>query len=99
MIRREHTSNPNTVLIAFEYPAATRARQVHLVGDFNEWDELATPMGKDKRTGIWTVQLELARGREYQFRYLVDQSIWHNDWHADRFVPNIHGSDNSVVSA
>jgi 1,4-alpha-glucan branching enzyme len=67
------------------------------VGDFNDWNETATPMMRDLSAGLWRVRLELDRGREYQFRYLVDGSTWHNDWHADRYVPNIHGSDNSVV--
>jgi hypothetical protein len=28
----------------------------------------------------------------------VDQKSWHNDWHADRYIPNIHGSDNSIIA-
>ena len=79
--------------------AAVRARTVHLVGDFNDWNETSTPMTLDKRAGTWSVRLELDKGTDYQFRYLVNQLNWHNDWHADRYVPNIHGSDNSVISA
>ena len=39
----------------------------------------------------------LPKGNEYQFRYLVNGRDWHNDWHADKYVPNKYGSDNSVV--
>ncbi len=51
--------------------------------------------GRDDPT--WHITLELDQGREYQFRYLVNGTDWHNDWHADKYVPNRFGSDNSVV--
>lgn len=71
-------------------------KTVHLVGDFNEWDEKATPLEKKPKSYQATIDLEL--GREYQFRYLVNGDQWHNDWHADRYVPNPFSGDNSVVS-
>jgi hypothetical protein len=43
------------------------------------------------------VTLELAPGKAYQFRYLLDGDRWENDWRADRYVPNPYGGDNSVV--
>ena len=98
MIKKETSPNGGKIYVTFEYPAATRAASVHLVGDFNRWDEQATAMQRDGRAGVWRVRLELDKGREYQFRYLVDSVSWHNDWHADRYVPNIHGSDNSVIT-
>lgn len=98
MIIKGASPNNGKIYVTFEYPAAARAVSVHLVGDFNRWDEQATAMQRDSRTGVWRVRLELDKGRDYQFRYLVDGGSWHNDWHADRYVPNIHGSDDSVVS-
>jgi 1,4-alpha-glucan branching enzyme len=69
---------------------------VYLVGDFNDWDEEATPM-KRQKDGSFQIALELDKEREYQFRYLVNGSEWHNDWQADRYVPNPFSGDNSVV--
>lgn len=69
---------------------------VHLVGDFNEWDEKATPLEKKPKSYRVTVDLDLEK--EYQFRYLINGDQWHNDWHADRYVPNPFSGDNSVVS-
>lgn len=97
MLRKEPSGNASTVLVTFEFPAAFWAREVHLVGDFNGWDEEATPLKLNKGGGVWRARLELKKGREYQFRYLVNRAEWHNDWHADRYVPNLYGSDNSVV--
>jgi 1,4-alpha-glucan branching enzyme len=97
MIKKDPSIHSGKVRVTFEYPGASRTSSVHLVGDFNGWNETATPMMRKGRGDIWKVQMELNKGQEYQFRYLVDQTSWHNDWHADRYVPNIHGSDNSVV--
>jgi len=77
--------------------AVSKAKKVALVGDFNEWDENATLMKKQKDGGF-SVTLNLEQGREYQFRYLIDDSTWENDWCADKYVPSSLGdADNSVV--
>jgi hypothetical protein len=50
------------------------------------------------KNGKFKVTLDLEPNREYQFRYLVNGSQWHNDWDADRYVANPFSGDNSVVS-
>jgi 1,4-alpha-glucan branching enzyme len=67
-----------------------------IVGDFNKWDTKATPL-KRMRNGDFSVTLELEKGREYRFRYLIDNVKWENDWHADKYLPNAFGCDDSVV--
>jgi 1,4-alpha-glucan branching enzyme len=76
---------------------ATKADSAFLVGDFNNWDESATPMTKLK-SGTYKVTLNLESDREYQFRYLLNGNQWHNDWDADRYVANPSSGDNSVIS-
>ncbi len=70
-------------------------QSAYLVGDFNEWDETATPLKKIK--GVWKTTLQLEKDQEFQFRYLINGTKWHNDWEADRYVPNNVDGDNSVV--
>jgi hypothetical protein len=42
--------------------------------------------------------LDLEPGREYQFRYLLDEKIWGNDSDADKLVSSPYGdSENSVI--
>jgi 1,4-alpha-glucan branching enzyme len=85
--------------VTFQLPevAAVDAKTVHLVGDFNNWSIYANPM-KRLKSGHYTVKLELEPGREYQFRYLIDESKWENDWNADKYVTSPYGdSDNSVI--
>jgi 1,4-alpha-glucan branching enzyme len=85
--------------VTFRLPriAAPDAEAVSIVGEFNGWDIHASPMKKLKN-GDFTITLDLQPGREYQFRYLIDDSVWENDWNADRYVRSPYGdSDNSVV--
>ena len=96
MLKKRYLKSRPVCKVKFYLPAAIQAETVHLVGDFNDWDEQTTVMEKLK-DGRFTVELELDTGREYQFRYLVDQNEWHNDWEADRYAPNPFSGDNSVV--
>ncbi len=76
--------------------AANGAKKVQLVGEFNKWDKNATPMKKQK-TGEFATTIDLETGKEYQFRYVINDEKWINDQEADKFVPNGTGDDNSVV--
>ncbi len=98
-IKKEYFKSRKTCKVTFRLPkiAATDAKSVCIVGDFNNWNLYANPMKKLKN-GNYTVTLELKPGREYQFRYLIDESKWENDWNADKYVKSPYGdSDNSVV--
>jgi 1,4-alpha-glucan branching enzyme len=85
--------------VTFRLPkeAAFDAEHVTLVGEFNGWDGKATPMQKLK-SGDFTVTVELDSGKDYRFRYLIEGARWENDWRADRYEPNPHGGDDSIVS-
>ena len=89
-------SSENQVLVTFSLPASVQGETVYLVGDFNNWDEKSHLMTR-KDDGSFELALPLDKGREYQFRYLVNNNEWHNDWKADRYVPNPYSGDNSVV--
>lgn len=77
---------------------AKNAQLVRLVGEFNGWDKTAPPMRRLKN-GMFTATVELEAGKEYQFRYLLDDQSWENDWAADAYVPSKASfEENSVVS-
>ncbi|MFQ5542897.1 MAG: isoamylase early set domain-containing protein [Nitrospiria bacterium] len=85
--------------VKFELPkeATENASRVLLLGDFNNWDANTIPMKRLKKGGF-TSTVNLPSGKEYQFKYLIDEGTWENDWKADKYVPNSYGdSDNSVV--
>ncbi|MDR4498387.1 MAG: isoamylase early set domain-containing protein [Candidatus Scalindua sp.] len=98
-IRKEYLNNANLCRVTFKLSkeAAKGAESVYIAGDFNNWDISANPMTKTE-SGDYTARLDLETGREYQFRYLIDESRWENDWNADRYVKSCYGDcDNSVV--
>jgi len=97
MLKKQYLKSKPICKVTFYTPAAIEAESVYLVGDFNDWDESETPM-KQLKDGRFSVTLSLDTGQEYQFRYLIDKSEWHNDWEADKYVPNPFSGDNSVVS-
>lgn len=73
------------------------ARKARILGDFNRWSPSACPM-KRLKNGAFTATLDLEKGREYQFRYLLDKHHWANEAEADREVPTPYGdSTNSVI--
>jgi 1,4-alpha-glucan branching enzyme len=85
--------------VTFELPAqaVNGAAKVTLMGDFNGWDPVTTPLKRHK-DGAYRLILDLPRDQEYQFRYLIDGERWENDWEADNYLPNPTGdSENSVV--
>ena len=97
MLKKRFLKSKNRVQVTFYTAEAVNAQGVCLVGDFNGWDETAAPM-KPLKDGRFKIVLELEPESEYEFRYLVDGEEWHNDWEAERYVPNPHGSDNCVVT-
>lgn len=97
MIYKAASSIPDHVQVTFELPACIWADRIFLVGDFNAWNESATPMHQD-RDGVWRAAIDLPYGSRCEFRYLIDGQ-WKTDYHADGFTANAYGSDNSIVEA
>ena len=72
------------------------ANTIHIVGEFNDWNETANPLKKFKN-GNFKITLDLVKGKKYQFKYLVDGSTWINDGNADLYLPNTFSGENSVI--
>ncbi len=98
-IKKEYLKSKKLCKVTFRLPsiAVSNAKSACIVGDFNNWSLYANPMKKLK-SGDCTITLELKSGREYQFRYLINETRWENDWNADKYVKSPYGdSDNSVI--
>ncbi|MBI4699441.1 MAG: PilZ domain-containing protein [Nitrospirae bacterium] len=97
-ISKQYLKTRPVCKVTFRLPkeAAAEAKFVALVGEFNNWDQIGIPMKRSKN-GDFTVTLDLAAGREYRFKYLIDGTRWENDWKADKYIPNEFGIDDSVV--
>ncbi|BBO84811.1 isoamylase early set domain-containing protein [Desulfosarcina ovata] len=99
-LKKQYLKKSVRCKVTFRLPkaAAATAKTVHIVGEFNDWSTVRTPM-KRLKNGEFKVVVDLVPGREYQFRYLIDQTVWENDWEADRYVKSDFGDcENSVVA-
>lgn len=77
---------------------AKNADKVRIIGDFNDWDESAEPMKKLK-DGSFSAKMDLPTDSQYQFRYLLDDKEWENDWSADEYIASpVSLEENSVIS-
>jgi hypothetical protein len=70
-------------------------KSLSLVGQFNDWDESATPMTEVSK-GVWTVSLALRPG-VYEYQFIVDGTKRETDPSMPK-VQSDFGSPNSVVT-
>ena len=99
-LKKQYLKKNGQCKVTFRLPkaAAPEAKTVHIVGEFNNWSTVGTPMQRLK-SGEFKAVVALAPGRDYQFRYLIDQTLWENDWEADHYVISAYGDcENSVVT-
>jgi hypothetical protein len=75
---------------------APHARDVAVVGDFNDWDATVTPMQRTPTGGTWSVTVPLTPGRHI-YSFVVDGSTWVPDPAAPLAPDDGFGGSNSVV--
>ena len=80
----------------FDLTLPSSAREVALVGDFNGWDEHATPMVRRPNDGAWSAQVPLPPGR-HVYAFVVDGKKWLVDPLAPQVPDDGYGPANAVV--
>lgn len=98
MIKKSFVKSKKQYKVTFEVPVEQlgKGRDVRVLGNFNgwSWDKgLAMTNGK----GTYKADVTLAAG-EYQFRYLVDNQEWKNDWEAQGYTSSGYNSDNCLFT-
>jgi 1,4-alpha-glucan branching enzyme len=100
-IIKEYLKEKNLCRVTFRCSriAAPDAKNVSVVGDFNDWNVYAHRMRR-LSNGDFAITLKLRPGREYEFQYLIDGMKWENDRNADKYVKSPYGEGEiSVVVA
>ncbi|MDM8528016.1 isoamylase early set domain-containing protein [Anaerolineales bacterium HSG24] len=102
MIKKRFFKTKDHCKVTFELPEGqlpegVEVEKINLVGDFNDWNQEATPLRKLKG-GTWKEIVELDINKEYNFRYVVNDDIWYNDPEADGYVSGDQGSENCIVN-
>ncbi len=82
--------------VTFTVDPRAGAQTAALCGEWNDWSADAGVMQRDAEGGF-SLTVDLAPGRAYRFRYLLDGDRWDNDWTADAYVRNDFAGDDSVV--
>lgn len=78
----------------FKLTLPSTASEVAIVGDFNGWDEHATPMVRDG--GAWSVSVPLAPGR-HVYAFVIDGTRWLVDPLAPQVPDSGFGPANALV--
>lgn len=97
MITKEYSKTGRSCKVTLNLPPEVGAESASVCGDFNDWNQDAHPM-KRRKDGSFTVTFSVKPGNQYRFRYLLDGRRWENDWQADAYMPNEHGTDDSVLA-
>jgi 1,4-alpha-glucan branching enzyme len=97
-IKKQYLKNEPVCKVTFKISKeqVKSAESVKILGDFNAWSHDTEP-AKKLKSGMFSHTLKLNQGKEYHFRYLINDSVWDNEPEADRHVPNGLGSGNNSV--
>jgi 1,4-alpha-glucan branching enzyme len=96
-IKKQYLKDKCKVTFKLDKKVIGAATKASIVAEFNEWKIGKTPM-KPLKNGDFTVTVTLDKGREYQYRYVVDGQNWVTDDAADKYVHSgVSNAQNAVV--
>lgn len=78
--------------VRFTLPASiiAGAAECILVGEFNNWNPGEGILLQKEEDGSMKAEIELAGGREYQYRYLLSNGHWVND-DGEKVITDVYG--------
>jgi predicted flap endonuclease-1-like 5' DNA nuclease len=81
-----------TTKITFTLPAANiiGASECVLLGEFNDWNLEKGVYLQKQADGSMVAEVELAAGKDYQYRYLLSNGRWVND-NGEKITSEMHG--------
>jgi hypothetical protein len=100
-IKKQFKKNIMKKNITFTLPAEAvqGATEAFLLGDFNNWNPENAPKLEKQPDGSFKTAAQLEEGKTYQYRFLLNDGRWVNDYHAQNYVP-VSGLyvDNCVIT-
>jgi 1,4-alpha-glucan branching enzyme len=100
-ISKKYLKSKPVCKVTFRIPAeiGINHKTAFILGSFNDWDKTANRMKKLVKDGSFSIIIDLEVGKEYEFKYLLDESVWLNDEAADKQITTHFGdSSNSVIT-
>ena len=94
-ISKQYLKTKPVCKVTFTVPAED-AKEVTVVGCFNEWDAKANPLKKLKN-GSFKGAISLDAEDSYEFRYLVDGEFQNEPEADDQVWNDFAGAENSIL--
>lgn len=87
----------DTVYVVRFVLVAPDARNVSIVGDFNNWNRATTALAPSGNDGMWTTSVALPPGR-HEYAFIVDGERWMPDPLASVTIHDDFGTASSIVT-
>ena len=87
--------------IIFKLPAEAveGATEAILLGDFNDWSSENAYLLEEQEDGSFKTIVQLEAGKTYQYRFLLNDGRWVNDYNAQNYAPvSGYFVDNCVIT-
>ncbi len=97
MLHKVFSKTGRACRVTFILPSEVEADTASICGEFNGWSPDTHPL-KRRKDGSLACMMWLETGRQYRFRYWLNNERWENDWAADAYLPNPFGSEDSVLA-
>ncbi len=99
MLKKQYQKAKSVCKVTFTLPVdAIDAKDVRVLGDFNDWNWEAGYKMKAAK-GEFKAVAEIPTGNRYEFRYMAANGAWENDHQADAYVASpFAGVENSVIA-
>jgi hypothetical protein len=91
------SASSDTVYVVRFVLVAPDARNVSIVGDFNNWNRAMTALAPSGNDGVWTTSVALPPGR-HEYAFIVDGEHWMPDPLASVTIHDDFGTASSIVT-
>jgi predicted flap endonuclease-1-like 5' DNA nuclease len=87
------------IIFSLPIEALGEATEAYLLGDFNNWILDNAPKLVLQEDGTLKAEVLLDAGQTYEYRFLLNNGTWVNDWAAENYVYKHEiGIENSVIT-
>jgi len=96
-IKKQFLKSKPECKVTFTAPSSLvgDSKNIAVAGEFNDWQAMKL---KKQKTGDYSASLNLETGKNYQYKYVIDEQRWENDPEADGYAPNEFEGENSILS-
>jgi len=99
-IKKDYNFKTNTAIVTFTIPESISVdySACSVVGDFNNWNPEIHKMHRLNSFESFVIKIELPANKTFQFKYLFNDNKWFIEGDSDGLIPNVHGTENSILS-